>query len=105
MIGLSFLLSMPFHLLYNGRATHTLRTAHNVHHGNIMDKDRIFSILQEEHDMAPREIASRLGIPPTTVYSWVHRRQVPAYRVGRNLWINPRDLRLVLQEYSDNNAA
>ena len=31
------------------------------------------------------EIAIHLGVKPTTVYKWLERKNIPAYKVGR-LW-------------------
>ena len=39
----------------------------------------------EDRWLSVKEIAAYLGIKPDTVYKWVHRKDLPAHKVGR-LW-------------------
>lgn len=39
----------------------------------------------EDRWLSVKEIAAYLGIKPDTVYKWIHRKDLPAHKVGR-LW-------------------
>ncbi len=39
----------------------------------------------ENRWLSVKEVAAYLGIKPDTVYKWIHRKELPAHKVGR-LW-------------------
>lgn len=42
-------------------------------------------VLVQERWLSVGDIAARLGVNPGTIYKWIERKKMPAYKVGR-LW-------------------
>ena len=55
-----------------------------------------------EHDLRPfltvERVAARLDVHQNTVKRLIHMRELKAYRVGRQLRVDPKDLDAFLQE-------
>ncbi len=49
-------------------------------------------------DRPTAEVAAALGVPPSTLRSWVKRQQVPARRKGRRLLFDLAEVRAVVEE-------
>jgi excisionase family DNA binding protein len=51
------------------------------------------------------EVAAFLGIPPSTLYQWRHRRTGPrSFKVGRHLRYDPADVRAWLTDQERGHA-
>lgn len=58
----------------------------------------------DNRSLTPEEVASILQIKRNTVYELVKRGELPAYRVGRKIRIDPRDVQIYKQQGKINEA-
>lgn len=46
----------------------------------------------DEKRLNCREVASVCKVQVTTVWSWIRKKKLPAYRLGKEYWVSPADL-------------
>jgi excisionase family DNA binding protein len=71
------------------------RLIHFVGNRHPVDKLRVTKITTEEVKlvmMTVQDVRKKLGIGQATAYRLVYRGDIPAYKVGRVLRIDPRDV-------------
>jgi excisionase family DNA binding protein len=72
--------------------------------GNIVNAETV--TLEPERLLSPKQVASYLGVPVTTLYVWRHRGGgPPAFRVGRHLRYRREDLEEWLKRQANRKPA
>jgi excisionase family DNA binding protein len=75
---------------------------------NLVDTHAIHDVQMKQLDelLSPQDLASYLGVPVTTLYTWRHRSQgPPGLRVGRHLRYRRRDVEAWVERQLDSTGA
>ena len=49
----------------------------------LFSKEKLTNRAMEKRFLNVNEVAEYLGVEASTIYAWVHTRQIPFYKVGR----------------------
>jgi len=63
-----------------------------------MQASKASTLDNSERPITVTEGARRLGLQPVTVRAWIARRRIAAYKLGRAIRIDPREIDRVLNE-------
>lgn len=80
-----------------------LQTVPKIDYLNLVDKvNKIYTLLEDQNSknikLSIKEVADELGVTNLTIHNYIKRGILPAFRIGRRVFIKRNDLNEALRE-------